>query len=171
MASADKDLAAATDFSAQQFSKEEVANKVVEQYDDAKTRLFYQIVMGARSAPLPRLRLLPRAHAATLRAADGSPHGAHPTPGGGGHDIHYGIFRAPSDGVRESSAASTAFMMSCMDWARPVRARTKLPLLLLLRVRRPCRARASGGAAPAPAWREKGTAKWPSLSDARRARR
>jgi hypothetical protein len=55
------------------------------------------------------------------------------TPGGGGHDIHYGIFRAPTDGVRESSAASTAFMMSCMDWARPVR-HTGPRLLLLLRV-------------------------------------
>ena len=81
-------LAAATDFSNTQFSKEEVAAKVVEQYDDDKTRLFYRIVMG-----------------------------------GGGDSIHYGIFRSPSDGVRESSAASTAFMMSCMDWARPVRAR------------------------------------------------
>ena len=41
-------LAAATDFTDKQFSAAEVAAKVVEQYDDAKTRLFYQIVMGAR---------------------------------------------------------------------------------------------------------------------------
>ena len=40
--------------------------------------------------------------------------------GGGGHDIHYGIFRHDTDGVRESSAASTEFMMTCMDWALPV---------------------------------------------------
>jgi hypothetical protein len=56
-----------------------------------------------------RTVLLPSAHARTFRRT-----------GGGGHDIHYGIFRAPSDGVRESAAASTDFMMSCMDWARPV---------------------------------------------------
>ena len=76
---------APADFSGQLFVKSEVAQKVLEQYDDEKTRLFYQITMG-----------------------------------GGGHDIHYGLFRSEEDGVRESSANSTAFMMSCMDWARPV---------------------------------------------------
>jgi hypothetical protein len=80
-------MAAPADFSGAQFGKEAVAAKVIEQYDDEKTRLFYRITMG-----------------------------------GGGHDIHYGLFRADGDGVRESSANSTAFMMSCMDWARPVRA-------------------------------------------------
>ena len=79
-------MSAPADFSAQQFAKDSVAEKVLEQYDDEKTRLFYQITMG-----------------------------------GGGHDIHYGIFRSPSDGVRESSKHSTDFMMSCMDWARPAR--------------------------------------------------
>jgi len=43
-------------------------------------------------------------------------------PGGGSLDIHYGIFRRDTDGVREASAASTEFMMTCMDWARPVSA-------------------------------------------------
>ena len=88
-------MAAPADFSAQQFAKDSVAEKVLEQYDDEKTRLFYQITMG-----------------------------------GGGHDIHYGLFRSEEDGVRESSANSTAFMMSCMDWARPVRCapRRRAPL-------------------------------------------
>ena len=50
-----------------------------------------------------------------MRAAP--PRGA----GGGGESIHYGIFRSPGDGVKEASDASTAFMMTCMEWARPVR--------------------------------------------------
>ena len=51
-------LAASTDFSNAVFNKEEVAQAVVSQYDDDKTRLFYKIVMGApcaaaRSTPQP----------------------------------------------------------------------------------------------------------------------
>ena len=48
-----------------QFSKEEVADKVLEQYDEEITRVFYQCVMG-----------------------------------GGGHDIHFGIYKNPEDGVK-----------------------------------------------------------------------
>jgi len=40
--------------------------------------------------------------------------------GGGGHDIHFGCYRDPSWGVKESSAATTELMMSLMDWAKPV---------------------------------------------------
>ena len=114
-------LASATDFANKQFAKAEVASKVVEQYDDAKTRLFYQITMGA----LPSITLYSACSA--IQADSYSPPQVEyadvggPHAGGGGHDIHYGIFRKPTDGVRESSAASTEFMMTCMDWARPVR--------------------------------------------------
>lgn len=73
------------DFRGKQFSKEEVAEKVLEQYDDEKTRIFYQCVMG-----------------------------------GGGHDIHFGLFREKGWGVLESSAATTDHMVSCMDWAKKV---------------------------------------------------
>jgi len=42
------DPAVKADFTDRQFAKNEVATAVVAQYDDAKTRLFYQIVMGRR---------------------------------------------------------------------------------------------------------------------------
>jgi len=35
-------------FDGKQFSKDEVSEKVVEQYDDKLTRIFYQCVMGAQ---------------------------------------------------------------------------------------------------------------------------
>ena len=41
--------------------------------------------------------------------------------GGGGHDIHFGLFKAPTDGVYESSKHTTDFMCHSMDWASPVR--------------------------------------------------
>ena len=69
----------------QQFSKEEVADKVLEQYDEEITRTFYQCVMG-----------------------------------GGGHDIHFGIYKNPTDGVKESSAHTTEWMMTQMDWAKTI---------------------------------------------------
>lgn len=50
-----EDLARKTDFKNAQFAKEEVADKVVAQYDDGPTRVFYQITMGA----LPRPQLSP----------------------------------------------------------------------------------------------------------------
>ena len=68
-----------------QFSKEEVADKVLEQYDEEITRVFYQCVMG-----------------------------------GGGHDIHFGIYKNPGDGVKESSAYTTEWMMTQMDWAKTI---------------------------------------------------
>ena len=40
--------------------------------------------------------------------------------GGGGDDIHFGIYRDGKDGVRESSAATTAWMMTQLDMARPL---------------------------------------------------
>lgn len=42
-----EDLAVKTDFRDAQFAKEEVSDKVVAQYDDGPTRVFYQITMGA----------------------------------------------------------------------------------------------------------------------------
>ena len=48
------------DFVGKQFTKDEVADKVLEQYDEEQTRVFYQCVMG-----------------------------------GGGHDIHFGIYKEP----------------------------------------------------------------------------
>ena len=69
-----------------QFSKDEVADKVLEQYDDETTRTFYQCVMG-----------------------------------GGGHDIHFGIYKEPTDGVFESSKYTTEWMMTQMEWAKPIK--------------------------------------------------
>ena len=69
-----------------QFTKEEVADKVLEQYDEEITRVFYQCVMG-----------------------------------GGGHDIHFGIYKNPEDGVKESSAYTTEWMMTQMDWAKTIK--------------------------------------------------
>lgn len=47
MAESAEDLAAKTDFKNAQFAKTEVADKVVAQYDDGPTMVFYQITMGA----------------------------------------------------------------------------------------------------------------------------
>ena len=69
-----------------QFTKDEVADKVLEQYDEEITRVFYQCVMG-----------------------------------GGGHDIHFGIYKDPEDGVKESSAYTTEWMMTQMDWAKTIK--------------------------------------------------
>lgn len=73
------------DFVGKQFSKNEVAEKVLEQYDEEFTRIFYQCVMG-----------------------------------GGGYDIHFGIYRSPTDGVLESSAHTTNWMMTQLDMANPI---------------------------------------------------
>ena len=102
-------LAASTDFSKAVFNKEEVARAVVSQYDDEKTVLFYKLVMGAPCAAACSSTQQHSGKCVRCRA------------GGGGESIHYGIFRSPTDGVREASEASTDFMMTCMDWARPVR--------------------------------------------------
>lgn len=113
-------LAASTDFSNAKFNKEDVAAAVVSQYDDDATRMFYQIVMGARPPRPP-----PQRSSAPARLAEA--HTEKPAittmcdTGGGGESIHYGIFRSPSDGVKEASDASTDFMMTCMEWTRPVR--------------------------------------------------
>jgi sarcosine/dimethylglycine N-methyltransferase len=40
--------------------------------------------------------------------------------GGGGFDIHYGIFRSPSDTVYEASKATNDRLLTCLDWIRPV---------------------------------------------------
>lgn len=40
--------------------------------------------------------------------------------GGGGNDIHFGIFRKPEWGVLESSIATTEYMLSSLDWATPL---------------------------------------------------
>eukprot|EP00536_Pseudo-nitzschia_multiseries_P016107 jgi/Psemu1/312797/fgenesh1_kg.1019_\ len=73
------------DFKDKQFEKNEVADKVVEQYDEKHARVFYKYVMG-----------------------------------GGGFDIHYGIFRKSSDTVYESSKATNERLLTCLDWTRPV---------------------------------------------------
>jgi|TARA_B110000977_G_scaffold193168_1_gene267750 sarcosine/dimethylglycine N-methyltransferase len=73
------------DFVDQQFTKEEVASKVLEQYDEQITRSFYQCVMG-----------------------------------GGGHDIHFGIYKNETDGVKESSQHTTEWMMAQMEWAKTI---------------------------------------------------
>ena len=72
------------DFVGKQFTKDEVADKVLEQYDEEQTRVFYQCVMG-----------------------------------GGGYDIHFGIYKSPTDGVKESSQHTTDWMMTQMEWAMP----------------------------------------------------
>jgi len=40
--------------------------------------------------------------------------------GGGGFDIHYGIFRKPSDTVYEASKATNERLLTCLDWTHPV---------------------------------------------------
>merc|ERR1711988_142201 len=70
------------DFVNKQFDKEVVADKVLEQYDQEHTRVFYKYVMG-----------------------------------GGGHDIHFGVFKDPSWGVKESGEATTNIMLDLLDWA------------------------------------------------------
>lgn len=40
--------------------------------------------------------------------------------GGGGYDIHYGMFRAPGDGVFESSKHTNAALLRLLDQTRPV---------------------------------------------------
>jgi sarcosine/dimethylglycine N-methyltransferase len=40
--------------------------------------------------------------------------------GGGGFDIHYGIFRKPTDSVFEASKATNDRLMTCLDWTHPV---------------------------------------------------
>lgn len=73
------------DFTDQQFKENEVADKVVEQYDEKCARVFYKYVMG-----------------------------------GGGFDIHYGIFRKPTDTVYEASKATNDRLLTCLDWTHPV---------------------------------------------------
>ena len=68
-----------------QFTKEEVASKVLEQYDEEQRRIFYTYVMG-----------------------------------GGGNDIHFGIYRDPTDGVRESANRTTEWMMTQLDMAKEI---------------------------------------------------
>mmetsp|Transcript_6571 Transcript_6571/g.19986 ORF Transcript_6571/g.19986 Transcript_6571/m.19986 type:complete len:309 (-) Transcript_6571:633-1559(-) len=73
------------DFKGKQFSEEEVAAKVIEQYSEEHARTFYTYVMG-----------------------------------GGGYDIHYGIFKKPSDGVYESSKATNAAVIETLDRTRGI---------------------------------------------------
>ena len=40
--------------------------------------------------------------------------------GGGGFDIHYGIFRKPTDTAYESSKATNERLLTCLDWTFPV---------------------------------------------------
>lgn len=40
--------------------------------------------------------------------------------GGGGFDIHYGIFRKPTDTVYEASKATNDRLLTCLDWVHPV---------------------------------------------------
>ena len=52
-----------------------------------------------------------------IRESNGARHDA----GGGGHDIHFGIYRDEDYGVKEAAAATTEFMLLNMDWAKKVR--------------------------------------------------
>ena len=40
--------------------------------------------------------------------------------GGGGFDIHYGIFRKSTDTVYEASKATNDRLLTCLDWTLPV---------------------------------------------------
>merc|ERR1712032_254235 len=40
--------------------------------------------------------------------------------GGGGMDIHFGIFRTPTDGVYEASKATNKRMLQMLDWSNPI---------------------------------------------------
>lgn len=78
-------------FDGQQFGANEVAEKVIEQYDSEVTRTFYQVVMGD-----------------------------------GGHDIHYGIYREPTDTIRVAAQATTDFMLDMANWVRPLKSDSKV---------------------------------------------
>lgn len=39
--------------------------------------------------------------------------------GGGGFDIHYGVFRKPTDTVYEASKETNARLLTCLDWTFP----------------------------------------------------
>lgn len=73
------------DFQDKQFSENDVAEKVIEQYDEKHARVFYKYCMG-----------------------------------GGGLDIHYGIFRKPTDTVYEASKATNDRLLTSLDWTFPV---------------------------------------------------
>ncbi|KAG8458821.1 hypothetical protein KFE25_005248 [Diacronema lutheri] len=77
-------MATSGDFDGQQFAEQEVAAKVVEQYDVAHARVFYRYVMG-----------------------------------GGGLDIHYGVFRSADDGVYAASKETNARLLTALEWMRP----------------------------------------------------
>lgn len=79
------------DFAGKQFTEDEVANKVIEQYSEAHAPTFYKYVMG-----------------------------------GGGYDIHYGIFRKATDGVYESSKQTNEALLRTMDVTRPVTASSRV---------------------------------------------
>jgi hypothetical protein len=57
------------DFVDKQFSKDEVADMVKQQYDEEHTRIFYQCVMGACPTPLGT----PRCHDSTCGSRSASP--------------------------------------------------------------------------------------------------
>merc|ERR1712137_338156 len=80
-----KKLSKMADFVNKQFDKAEVAEKVLEQYDQEHTRIFYKYVMG-----------------------------------GGGHDIHFGVFKDDSWGVLESSEATTSIMLDLLNWSQTI---------------------------------------------------
>lgn len=54
----------------------------------------------------------------------------HHDAGGGGHDIHFGIYRDEDYGVKEAAAATTEFMLLNMDWAKKVRPTDRVSLQL-----------------------------------------
>lgn len=73
------------DFEGKQFAEDEVASKVMEQYDAEQARIFYKYVMG-----------------------------------GGGMDIHYGVFTKDTDTVYESSKNTNDRLVMSMDWTKPI---------------------------------------------------
>lgn len=51
--------------------------------------------------------------------------------GGGGYDIHYGIYRDDSYTVKEASQATTDFMLDMLDWNRPINEGSKVCIVFL----------------------------------------
>ena len=81
------------DFKDKQFTQGEVADKVVEQYDEFCARVFYKVCMGGGDA--------------NNSVSDAN-------------DIHYGVYTNAADTVYESSKETNKRLLQAMDWGRPI---------------------------------------------------
>ena len=115
------------DFKDQQFGQNEVADKAVEQCKFILSVQVLYVYDTAVSIYLRSLRLIVffirLLSFIASSVIDDEKHARvfyKYVMGGGGFDIHYGIFRKPSDTVYESSKATNERLLTCLDWTHPV---------------------------------------------------